>query len=401
MLNKKDRWIIFVTGGLWQLQGIKEAKKIGLKILVIDSDKNALGKYYSNLFINANLTDETKILLKLKNLNLKFDGVVSYCSEAGMWLAAKIRFKFNLPGPSIKTTHMLTDKAKQRYQFSKSFFYNPVWEVFKTKKQLYNKLIKYNKTKIIKPCDSSGSRGVYKIEKNFSPKKINSMIEKVFKFSKSKRVIVEDYMPGEEFSVEVFLIKGKLNLIAITKKNKINNNTVSQEIFTIKLTKLIKKKIFKVINAAYAAINYKEGPGHAEIIIFNDKIGIVEIAGRGPGFDMFDVFLPICSGINLPKITIMQSIGLDISNFKSKDNENCHIYFYPSKKGKLLKITGLPAKLNVKGRSIKLFVKKIQLYKNPTTDGDRFGYVLAYGKSSLENKEIINKYRNKINFKMY
>ena len=70
MLNKKDRWIIFVTGGLWQLQGIKEAKKIGLKILVIDSDKNALGKYYSNLFINANLTDETKILLKLKNLNL-------------------------------------------------------------------------------------------------------------------------------------------------------------------------------------------------------------------------------------------------------------------------------------------------------------------------------------------
>ena len=38
MFMKDEKWLIVVTAGRWQYDGIIEAKKLGLKILSIDTD---------------------------------------------------------------------------------------------------------------------------------------------------------------------------------------------------------------------------------------------------------------------------------------------------------------------------------------------------------------------------
>ena len=79
----KNKYIIFVTAGKWQIKGIKTAIKLGFNIIAIDSDKKALGKKYANVFINEKLENHSRILKKLKKIN-NISGVLSYCSEAGM-----------------------------------------------------------------------------------------------------------------------------------------------------------------------------------------------------------------------------------------------------------------------------------------------------------------------------
>ena len=71
---------------------------------------------------------------------------------------------------------------------------------------------------IVKPVDNSGSRGVFLIE-DF--KDIN-LIEDAFEYSKaysrSGEIIVEEYMTGEEISVETLSIDNEVHVIAITDK---------------------------------------------------------------------------------------------------------------------------------------------------------------------------------------
>lgn len=398
----KHKWIIFVTGGIWQLKGIKAAKKIGLKVIVIDHDMNAVGNKYCNIFINEDLNNFDLIEKKLLDLELNIVGVISYCSEAGMYLAAKIRKAFSLIGPSIETSKILTDKGLQRKKFSYYKLMVPKWSVFRDQKSVYKKILLSSKTQIIKPCDSSGSRGVNKILPVYTRKKMKKLINNAFKFSSSSKIILEDYVEGDEFTVEVYFVKKKMYLLGVTKKYKIKsvNNNVSEDIFSYNFENKIKKNIIKIINKAYNVCGYSDGPGHAEIIILNKKIYIIEIAGRGPGFDMFDEFLSYSSGLNLPQLQVKHYSGIKIKSLKIKNNLKCHIHYFKSKKGKVKKVTGLPAVHNIKGRLIRLFYSKNRVYQKATTDGDRLGYILIYGKSATKNRSLIENYKKKINFEM-
>ena len=95
-MQNKEKVIIFVTAGIWQLNGIKIAKKQGFEILSIDSDPFAEGFKLSKYKINLELNEKEKIFKILKKLNLNYVGVLSYCSEAGMKLASQISDHYNL-----------------------------------------------------------------------------------------------------------------------------------------------------------------------------------------------------------------------------------------------------------------------------------------------------------------
>ena len=63
-MNLHKEWIIFVTAGKWQLNGIRIAKKLGLSVLSIDTNPLADGKKYSDIFICCDLNNHNIILNK-------------------------------------------------------------------------------------------------------------------------------------------------------------------------------------------------------------------------------------------------------------------------------------------------------------------------------------------------
>ena len=40
---KNEKWLIAVTAGKWQKHGIKEARSLGIKIIGVDADPEAVG----------------------------------------------------------------------------------------------------------------------------------------------------------------------------------------------------------------------------------------------------------------------------------------------------------------------------------------------------------------------
>jgi len=395
----KDKWLISVTAGTIQCHGILEAKKIGLKVLSIDEDSNAKGFSFSDKIININLSRTDEILKIINDLNLNIVGAVSLCSDSGLILCAKIREYFNLPGEKEKIYKKFLNKGVFRSILSKNLINNLDWVLASSPTEVKSCIDKFNSPLIIKPTESSGSRGVSKINSKFQDN-LDLLIAKAFEYSKNKEVIIESYMDGFECTVETFTDKGVTTVLAITEKLKVNNTDglIAGELRTFNRELKLYNEISNLIIKTIKIMDFNYGPCHSEVIVMkNGNIGIVEIGARGGGFLVFNSLVPLISGINIAKLTILQSIGMDIKIEKVEKN-HAILKFISPEKGIIKSITGFDKLNEIDGLSGESFVKVGDNVKFSESDGDRLGYMLSSGESYEQAEKLINNYENLIKF---
>jgi cysteine synthase A len=126
-------------------------------------------------------------------------------------------------------------------------------------------------------------------------------------------------MVGTEFTVEVFCAHGRVNVLAITEKKKVpgTRGTVASELATPDRAPEVLERITSAVSSAFVALGYLEGPGHAEAILMADgSVWLVEVAGRGGGFMVFDKFVPLVTGVNIAQLTALQAVGMTLPPFR-------------------------------------------------------------------------------------
>ena len=397
-MNRNEIWLIAVTAGRWQRHGIREARAAGLKVLAIDADPNAEGFADANQVLNIELSDHEAVISALQSLDINIQGAVSFVSEAGMMLAARIREEFNLLGPREELCQRLIDKAVQRKIWTEKGVPGPKWMVFRDADEAMYAISKFGFPLIVKPTDSSGSRGVTKIES--AEDDLSDAVARAFQFSQSGQIILEEYMDGTEFTVEVFAANGDIFVLAVTEKKKVDGTrgAVACELATPDRPEEVITNIANVVVAAFRALGYTEGPGHAEVILKNDdSVGLVEVAGRGGGFMVFEGLVPKISGVNIARLTALQAVGFsigEITHFK----KSAVLRFFPSKPGVLVNITGFEQANLSDGVEAAPFVLVGDRLHRATTDGDRLGYILSCASTPRQAQELANKAECLINF---
>jgi biotin carboxylase len=395
-----EKWLVSVTAGRWQKHGIQEAKAIGLKVLAIDTDPEAEGFSIADRFLCISFDDPQAVINRIRSLSLNIAGVVSFCSEVGMMLAASIRQAFGLPGPDHQLTECLIDKAVQRNLWTKANVPGPNWKKFDTAGEAFIILKEWNTPFIIKPTDSSGSRGVTKVESQTDD--LKKAIDNAFTFSRSGSIIAETFMEGTEFTVEVFAIAGDVEVLAITEKKKVagTRGTVAKELATPQRDPGVLENLADAVVAAFKALGYTDGPGHAEAILKTDNsVGLVEVAGRGGGFMVFNRLVPSISGVNIARLTAMQAVGLPVS-IKEKKSFASVLRFFPSSPGILESIIGIEDANKIEGVDAGAFVNIGQQFSKAIADGDRLGYILTSATTPQEAQRLADQAESLIQFKL-
>jgi biotin carboxylase len=302
-LNKP--WLVVIPAGRWQIKGIQVALDCGMNVLAFDSDPKALGLSVATKSIIINVRDSKAVLAAINSSGIFPEGVINFASEVGMSTAAEIRKKYRLTGPNINLTKLLTDKSKQRRIWQKHGVPNPNWRVFSDVNHVLKIVQHIGYPCIIKPVDNAGSRGVTKVEN------INDLINaanSALRFSKQGLALIEAFMEGTEYTVETFGNGINNYVLAVTKKKKVSvtKGTVAIELSTasdIKKEKIVSDSAISALNA----LGYNYGPGHTEVIIDkNNKPGLVEAAGRGGGFMVFERMVQSISGFDIVTATILQ-----------------------------------------------------------------------------------------------
>jgi biotin carboxylase len=374
--------LISIGAGRWQSHGISCAIKSGLDVLALDGDPNALGFDIANKSAVVDISNSDLVLDTLKKMNIQPNGAVSFAAEVGMHTAARIREHYNLSGIYSEVTNKLTNKALQRQCWEEHGLPNPAWICCKNAEEIKNAKAEINFPVIVKPVDSAGSRGVTIVD---SQEKLMSAAESAFEYSRLKSILIESILPGSEYTVETFSCNNQVNVLAVTIKRKVagTNGTVADQLMTPELDIFLEQRIRALACGALDSLGLSEGPGHVEIMVTDDgKLGLIEAAGRGGGFMVFDRFVSLSSGYDLPSATAIQAVGIAPPMIPStkKTGNVVLLRFIPSKMGTIKNINGFDDVNKVEGIEAGSFVKVGDHVQQAATDGDRLGYILTYAK---------------------
>ena len=392
--------IMILGASILQLPAILKAKEMGIEVIAVDMDENAIGFGYADKKLVISTIDGEKVLEAAKKH--KIDGIMTLASDMPMRTVAKVSKALNLIGVTEDTAMKATNKALMRQCLLENSV--PIPKFFKVNNldDYLNCISQFDSKIIVKPADNSGSRGVFLL-KDKSDKK---NVEYAFKYSKehsrSGELVVEEYMEGPEVSVESVCVNGEVNIIAITDKL-----TTGEPKFVEMghsqpsvLSQNIQAEIRKITKEAIKAIKLTDGPSHTEIKITNEGPKIVEIGARLGGDNITTHLVPLSTGVDLVKACIEISLGIK-PNLEKKYDKASVIRYFTNDFGKILEINGYEDANKINEVKQISFVKKIGDYLDGiNSSSDRVGFIIAQSENIDKAIEICERAKSLIDIRM-
>ena len=201
---KTSKAIIHIGGSQLQLPSLQWAREAGLYVVLSDMNPGCPGRALADRFEKISGTDVEALLQLAHKINKEHKLVGAYCSnDFGLPGVAAISETFSLPGPTDVAVQNALDKTRAREIWEREGLPIPKgWQV-RTLEELTSLVADINLPIIIKPPDSSGSRGV---SSAWSETEIIKSFENARGYSDV--VLVEELIKGHHIDVNgLFLDK--------------------------------------------------------------------------------------------------------------------------------------------------------------------------------------------------
>lgn len=371
--------LMIVGASVLQLPAVLKAKEMGLYVAVADYDPNAVGIPFADEYFNASTMDEDAILRAAEEF--KPDGIMTLATDMPMRSVAKVAEKLGIPAISYSTAVKATDKFEMIKAFKANEVSSPWFFTVDSLAEL--KALRKNLSYpcIMKPTDNAGSHGVVLVE---SFDDLIRLFDYSHDCSRHGKVIIEEYLRGDEVSVEVMVVDGTAHVLQITDKL-----TTGAPHFVemghsqpSKHPDSVLNQIKRLAAQACAAVGIDMGPAHVEMMITERGPVMIELGARMGGDNITTALVPLSTGVDMVKAAIEIALGRspDIS-----PTLNCGsaIRYFEVPFGKIVSISGVEQAKGIKGVKEIVFTKGIGDESAPIhCSNDRVGFVIAQGKDA-------------------
>lgn len=316
--------ILLLGGSAQQVIAIKKAKKLGLYTVLIDYLPDNPGQFVADKYYPESTTDIEGVYRIAKDENVS--GILAYASDPAALPCAVVCERLGLPTNPAESVKILGIKnVFRKFLFENgfscpkfvSFSLNDFFNISNEKKKISESISAFQFPVVIKPTDSSGSKGVSKINSLEELEKggIEKAVEYAKDYSRNNILICEEFIQrGFEYVVggDIFVWNGKVvlygemsclrddggkGLIPIGKKKPSGLNSIQIEKVHLELQRLV------------TALNIKFGELNIEIILDkNDGVHFLELGPRAGG-NMIPIQLSDAFGVDLVKANILAAMG--------------------------------------------------------------------------------------------
>ena len=309
--------ILLLGGSHFQVPSIKKAKELGYHTITCDYLPQNPGHKFADEYHNVSTTDKVAVLTLAKKL--KIDGIVCYASDPAAPTAAYVAQELGLCGQPYESVEILSNKDKFRKFLADNNFNVPKASGYslldKAKKEIHT----YKMPVMIKPIDSSGSKGVTKIS---SIKELDSAVKYALQFSKAKRFIIEEYVEkyGYQIAGDGFSVDGKLVFRCFANEHfnlKEGNPLVPiGESFPYNMPKRIHNKVHNETQKLLDLLKMKTGAYNFDVRVDKDEnIILMELAPRNGG-NLIAQVIQYATGVDTVEWTIKAAMGEDCSKLQ-------------------------------------------------------------------------------------
>ena len=337
--------LLVLAAGIRQVPIIKRAREMGYYVIAADGNPNAVGLQYADKQICANITSEEEMVAIAKQEQI--DGVIHPCSEVSMNVMGRIHDELNLSGVSRKQAVVATNKHLMREAFKKGDAPSPISILAKSAEDAWEQFMAMPGDAILKPSRNSGSRGIAKVSKGsngvseVSKEDFYKLYDIALEESRDNSVLIEQFIEGPEFSVEIIVWEGKVNVLTVTDKKtteaphfvELGHNQPS--CFPEETVALIKDAAVRGVKA----LGVDKCACHAEVKVQDGKAYLMEIGARMGGDFISTVLTRLSTGIDMVAAAIDCALNIEPDlTPKAAPQGVCIRYFCP-KPGKLVSIS--------------------------------------------------------------
>ncbi len=307
--------ILMLGGSMQQIPAIKKAKELGYYVITCDYTPENPGHKYADEYHNVSTTDLDGILELSQKL--KIDGIVAYASDPAAPTAAYVSEKMGLIGNPYKSVQLLTQKDLFREFLQENGFSCPKAEGYDTYEQAEKQVDKFKFPVMVKPVDSSGSKGVVKIN---SKDELKDAVEEALSYSRRKRFVVEEFIvkQGYQVSGDGFSVDGKL--VFTSYGNELYSDKGTREYVALGefwpslLTDKQKEKVDNELQRLITALGMKTSAYNIEVILDkDDNVYVLELGPRNGG-SYIPQLIEYATGVDLVDYTIRGYMGENIGD---------------------------------------------------------------------------------------
>ena len=370
--------LLVLAAGILQVPVIKKAKEMGVYVVAADGDENAVGLKLADKAIVVNITSEDDMLRVAREEQV--DGVIHPCSEVSMNVMGRINDELGLSGISRETAIRATNKHLMREAFEKYGAPSPKSMCFTDVEVAWGAFCTdFTGACILKPSRNSGSRGIAKISADIKMDEFARLFEISKNESRDKSVMLEQFVEGPEFSIEIIVWNGEVNVLTVTDKKtteaphfvELGHNQPScrtaEEVETLKAAAVAGVKALGVNNCAC----------HAEAKLMDGKAYLMEIGARLGGDFISTELTHLSTGIDMVAAAVDVALGIEPDlSVKEEPKGACIRYFCP-KPGKLVSISNLEALDEPRVYKKKIYVQVGDMIPEVTSSLCRSGHVIV------------------------
>ena len=301
----------------------KHARELDIYIIGIAWEEGAVCKKYCDKFYPISFSDKEAVLDICRKENI--DGITSFSLESALPTVIYVATHMGLVSNNMDCLDLTLNKYTMRSAFEKAGIPVPKYFLIKSAVELDRIDIRY--PAIIKPVDSGGSQGVNKVNNLQELKEAYAYAEN---HSRTHTVIVEEFVDGQEFSVEYLSSNGIHYNLQITDKVTSGppHFVEMQHHQPADISEDIAYRIKSMVEKALSVLKIYNSPSHTEIKLNSrGELYIIEVGPRLGGDYITSDLVRLSTGYDMVHGAIELALG-QFTPPQQFENKYSGVYFY-------------------------------------------------------------------------
>jgi formate-dependent phosphoribosylglycinamide formyltransferase (GAR transformylase) len=310
-------------------------------------------------------------------------------------LGARVAQALGLPGNPPDAVRASRNKLESRRAFERAGLLTPAFVDVSIAEEPVALAAQCTFPAVIKPLALSGSRGVMRVDQTSD---VVWAFERLARLMTSPdivnerdavhgRVLVETYIPGNEFAIEGVMTGGRFRpFVIFDKPDPLVGPFFEETIYVTpsRATTVVQEAILDQVGAAAQALGLRHGPIHAECRVNTKGVFVLEVAPRPIGglcaravafHDMS------WARVSLEEVLLRHSLGEDISGYAPSTDASGVMMIPIPRRGVYRGVRGVEQAIAVAGVDDVRITAKADELLLPLPEGRSYlGFIFASGK---------------------
>jgi len=338
--------ILHLGAGALMLHPIQQIQAMGHQVYAVDRNPQAPGFALANGAAPIDIVDADSVTAYAREIGAN---AIMAVNDAGVLAAAHASQRLGLRGLAPEVAIKALDKGLMREAWQAANCAQPRFIVVEKVDDIPAAAAKIGYPLIVKPAMNWGSRGISLVQ---SPDELQWSIEFAAQHQRSGRFIVEAFIDGIEMNNEMLVQDGEV--VILTQSDKMLHEhpryRVDMQInYPAKISEQRLAQVDALLIAAVHALGLDNCAAHAEVMVNESGVYLIEMAARPGGGHIFGQIVEAASGVNMPQALVSILLGEPADIRPKYQRGAVYRFFMPQGSGIFQKVEGIEAAQQLEG----------------------------------------------------